>query len=44
MIKIGEKEYKEIQIVDEENTLLASITDSDIIEHEKIKVVCVPNN
>lgn len=44
MLKIGDKEYKEIQVVDEENTLLASITDSDIIEHKKIKVVCVPNN
>lgn len=44
MIKIGDKEYKEIQILDKDNILLASITDSDIIEHEKIKVVCVPNN
>ena len=41
-MKIGEKEYSEIIITDEENSLLVSITDKDIIEEQNCKVVCVP--
>lgn len=37
------KEYKEIQIVTEDNELIASITDSDVIEKGGFKVVFVGN-
>lgn len=41
---IGDKEYKEIIITDNENNLLVSITDENIIEENDCKVVCVPIN
>lgn len=39
---IGENEYSEIQIVTEDDELIASITDEDIIWKDGYKVVCVP--
>jgi hypothetical protein len=39
---VGNKEYSEIQILTEENELIASITDKDVIEKDGYKVVCVP--
>lgn len=39
---IGDKEYSEIHIVTEDDGLIASITDEDIIEKNGYKVVCVP--
>jgi hypothetical protein len=39
---IGNKEYSEIQVTDEEGGLIASITDENIIEEKDCKVVCVP--
>ncbi len=39
---IGDKEYSEIQITTEEDELIASITDEDIIGKNGYKVVCVP--
>lgn len=41
-MKIGDKEYSEILITDEDNNLLASITDEDVIEEKNCKVACVP--
>lgn len=41
-MKIGDKEYSEILVTDKENKLLASITDTDVIEEKNCKVVCVP--
>ena len=41
---IGDKEYKEIIITDNEDNLLASITDENIIVENDCKVVCVPIN
>lgn len=41
-VRIGDKEYSEILVTDDEGGLLASITDKDIIEEENSKVVCVP--
>lgn len=41
-MKIGKREYAEILITDDENNLLASITDENIIEEKNCKVVCVP--
>lgn len=41
-MQIGGKEYSEIIIVDDQNTLLVSITDENIIEKSNCKVVCVP--
>lgn len=41
---IGDKEYREIQIITKDDELIASITDEDIIEKEDYKVVCVPVN
>lgn len=41
---IGDKEYKEIIITDNENNLLVSIADENIIEENDCKVVCVPIN
>lgn len=40
---IGGKEYKEIQIVAEDNELISSITDEDVIEKDGYKVVFVGN-
>lgn len=39
---INNIEIKEIQIITDESELIASITDSDIIEKDGYKVVCVP--
>lgn len=39
---IGETEYSEILILDADNGLVASITDTDIIGSSGYKVVCVP--
>lgn len=39
---ISGEECKEIQILTEEDELLASITDENIIEKDGCKVVCVP--
>ena len=41
-MRIGENEVKEIQIVTDDNELIASITDEDIIGKSGYKVVCVP--
>ena len=41
-LKIGDKEYSEILVTDNENRLLASITDEDVIAEKDCKVVCVP--
>ncbi len=41
---IGNVVYEEIQILTEDNELIASITDKDVIEKEGYKVVCVPAN
>ena len=41
-LKIGGKEYSEILITDEDDNLLVSITDKDVIEKKNCKVVCVP--
>ena len=41
-MKIGESEVKEIQIVTDDNELIASITDEDIVGKSGYKVVCVP--
>ncbi len=42
MITINGSEFKEIQIITNENELIASITDEDVIEKDGYKVVCVP--
>ena len=39
---IGDKEYKELLVTDNENNLIVSITDENIIEQQEYKVVCVP--
>lgn len=39
---LNNKEIKEIQIITDENELIASITDENIIEKDGYKVVCVP--
>ena len=39
---ISDKEVKEIQILTDDNELIASITDTDIIGKDGYKVVCVP--
>ncbi|MCU7380773.1 hypothetical protein OBO34_20885 [Clostridiales Family XIII bacterium ASD5510] len=41
-MKIGDKEFKEIQIIGKDKVFLASITDENIIEHDDIEVVCIP--
>lgn len=41
-MKIGEKEYTEVQVIDSDNSLIVSITDEDVIECTGYKVVCVP--
>ena len=41
---ISDKEYSEIQVLTEDNELIASITDENIIEKSGYKVVCVPVN
>ena len=46
MIKliVGDKEYREIQIITDEDELIVSITDENVIEMNGYKVVCVPAN
>ena len=39
---ISDKEYREIQIITEDDELIVSITDEDIIVKDGYKVVCVP--
>ena len=39
---VTDKEYSEIQIVTNDNELIASITDKDVIEKDGYKVICVP--
>lgn len=39
---LNNKEIKEIQIITDENELIASVTDENIIEKDGYKVVCVP--
>lgn len=39
---IGDGQYEEIQVVTENNELIASITDEDVIEKTGYKVICVP--
>lgn len=41
-MKIGKSEVREIQIVTDDNELIVSITDEDIIGKSGYKVVCVP--
>ena len=41
-MKIGDKEYSEVLVTDEDDNLIASITDEDIIGEKGYKVVCVP--
>lgn len=41
-LQISGKEYSEIIITDADGTLLASITDKNVIEEKNCKVVCVP--
>lgn len=43
-MKVGEKEYSEIFITDNENNLLVSISDEVIIEEKNCKAVCVLAN
>ena len=43
-MNIADKEISEIQILTDNNELIASITDKDIIEFDGYKVVCVPTN
>ena len=40
---ISDKEYREIQIITEDDELIVSITDEDIIVKDGYKVVCVPS-
>lgn len=39
---IGNKEYREVQVITEDNELIVSITDKDFIEKSGYKVECVP--
>ena len=41
---ISDKEYREIQIITEDDELIVSITDEDIIVKDGYKVVCVSSN
>lgn len=41
---IGNVEYEEVLLVTEDNELIASVTDKDVIEKEGYKIVCVPVN
>lgn len=41
-LKVLLKEYSEILITDEDDNLVASITDEDIVGEKDCKVVCVP--
>ena len=39
---VGDKEYEEIRIVDNQNNVLASITDENVIEEDSCRIVFVP--
>ena len=41
-MKIAGKEYKELQVLTDDEELVISITDENVIEAEGYKVVCVP--
>ena len=41
---ISDKEYREIQIITENDELIVSITNEDIIVKDGYKVVCVPSD
>lgn len=41
---ISDKEYREIQIITEDDELIVSITDEDIIVKDGYKVVCVTSD
>lgn len=41
---ISDRQYSEIQILTEDDELIASITDENVIEKSGYKVVCVPVN
>lgn len=41
---ISDKEYREIQIITEDDELIVSITDEDVIVKDEYKVVCVPSD
>lgn len=41
---ISDKEHREIQIITEDDELIVSITDEDIIVKDGYKVVCVPSD
>lgn len=43
-VTIKDKPIKEILIMSDDNELIASITDSDVIEKDGYKVICVPEN
>ncbi len=43
-MRIADKEVSELQILTENDELIVSITDEDIIELDGYKVVCVPTN
>ena len=41
-MEIAGKEYKELQVLTDNDELVVSITDENVIEKEGYKVVCVP--
>ena len=41
---ISNKEYREVQIITEDDELIVSITDEDVIVKDGYEVVCVPSN
>ena len=41
-VEISDQRYAEIQIVTEEDELIASISDEDVILKDGYKIVCVP--
>lgn len=43
-MEISGKEYKELQVLTDDEELVISITDENVIEKEGYKVVCVPVN
>lgn len=43
-MEIAGKEYKELQVLKDDEELIISITDENVIEKEGYKVVCVPES
>ena len=41
-MEIAGKEYKELQVLADNDELVVSITDENVIEADRYKVVCVP--